>query len=397
MVFEMEISNSGLNPLISREGNSLPLGGQGSFEELLTRAPELNALSDDVLRAFISRLPGIDLHRHLEGAIEPEVLLKLSRKYGFSLPAADVESLRPHVQVTSEDRTLLDFLKKFEPIGNIFVSRQLIRDLTFYSIQEAARDNVAYLELRFSPIYMASAHKLDVEDVMKGVLSGTRTASRKLDTRVNLILIVERQMGLDSAWAVERLAEKYKDRGVVALDLANDEFNYPPGPYAPVFQAARGAGLNVTVHAGEAGGPENIRVSVEQLKAQRIGHGVRAYQDNTVEELLRDAQIPLEMCITSNAQTGAIDRIENHPLKKYDDQRIIVTINTDDPGVSGIRLSDEYQRAVRLFSLSARDLHRIILNAVDSAFIPESEKIVLAERVTRGFQDAIVWLCNTAH
>src|SRR5690606_5112544 len=130
-----------------------------------------------------------------------------------------------------------------------------------------AKDNVKYLELRFSPMYMALGHGLDMDEVIESVIAGTKRGEEEHGLPTRLIMIVERQMGPEKAAEVEKLAEKYMDQGVVALDLANDEFNYPPGPYAKVFQDAKAAGLKVTVHAGEAGGPENVKTSILDLKA----------------------------------------------------------------------------------------------------------------------------------
>jgi len=223
------------------------------------------------------------------------------------------------------------------------------------------------------------------------VVAGTRKAAAETGSKVNLIAIVERQMGPEKAKTVEQLAEKYMDRGVVALDLANDEFHYPPGPYAQVFQDAKKAGLKVTVHAGEAGSADNVKTSIEQLGADRIGHGVRTFEDPAVERMVLERGIPLELNPTSNIQTGAVGSWEQHPLKRFYEEGIEVTINTDDPGVSGIDLSNEYVEAMNRWGLSRDDVEAVILNGVDAAFLPEKDKAELAESFQRQFDSIEDW------
>ncbi len=340
----------------------------------LRKKPLPEIMDQKKMRKFLQEIPKVDLHRHLEGSIKPETLISIAKRKGIKLPSYDPKELKPYLQVTKDDKTLLDFIKKFETIGKAFTDKEAIEEITYEAIGDACKDNVKYAEFRFSPVYMASQYGLKEEDVINGVLDGVKKAKKDFDTDVKLIMIVERQMGVKHAAHVESLAEKYMDKGVVGLDLANDEFHYPPGPYAKVFQKAKAAGLHITVHAGEAGGPDNVRVSIEDLKADRIGHGVRTYQDPEVEKLVREKQIPLEMCPTSNVQTGAIDSLEHHPFKKYYQEGIPVTINTDDPGVSDITLTDDYQKIVNQFGFSIDDVERFIMNGIDAAFLPKEER-----------------------
>lgn len=352
-------------------------------------------LDDKKLAELAHRLPKVDLHRHLEAAgMEPEVVIRLAQKYGVELPTYEPEALRPYLQITDTDKTLLDFLKKFDTIGKMFVNNEIIEEISYESVKLAAKDNVKYLELRFSPMYMAQSHGLDMDEVIQNVIAGVNRGAEEHDLPTKLILIVERQMGPEKAAVVEKLAEKYQDQGVVALDLANDEFNYPPGPYAKVFQDAKKAGLKVTVHAGEAGGPENVKTSITELGADRIGHGVRTYHDAMVEQLVRQMGIPLELCPTSNVQTGAIAKMEDHPIKRYFDGGIKVTVNTDDPSISGITLSDEFVKVTKQFGFSLDDLEEIVMNSVDAAFLPEDEKKELAAEVAQGFDKAEEWLTS---
>lgn len=384
----LALSGPSLSTPRSAEVDAPPAGPVESYA-----GPAPASLDDARLAELARRLPKVDLHRHLEAAgMEPDVVIRLARKYGVELPSYDPETLRPHLQITETDKTLLDFLKKFDTIGKMFVNKDIIEEISYESVALAARDNVKYLELRFSPMYMAQTHGLPLDEVTQAVVDGVKRGSEEFGLPTGLIMIVERQMGVEKARAVEKLAEGFKDRGVVALDLANDEFHFPPGPYAEVFQDARKAGLKVTVHAGEAAGPENVRTSIEQLGADRIGHGVRTYQDAMVEQLVRQMGIPLELCPTSNVQTGAVSRLADHPLKRYYDQGIKVTLNTDDPSISGITLSDEMVKVVRQFGFSLADLERMVQNGVEAAFLPEAQRKELAREVSQGFDRAEEWL-----
>lgn len=364
-----------------------------SIPQTLAPAPHedvaLATLTLPKLREFCAHVPKVELHCHLEGGlgVTPEVVLPLAHKHGIPLPAATLEELRPLLQLTPEDRTLLDFLKKFVHIGPLFTSGKVAEDITFYTIEQAHKDNVKYMELRFSPYYMAEAHGLPLDEVMHGVLSGVERAAQSFDTKVNLIMIVERQKGLEPAWVVEKLAEQYMGKGVVALDLANDEVNYPPGPYADVFQAAKKAGLKVTIHAGEAAGADNVRTAIEKLGADRIGHGTRSYEDPALLQLLCERAIPLESCLTSNVQTETVASIEEHPFPDYVKLGIKMTLNTDDPGISRITLTDEYVNAVRAFGFTYFELRQIVLNAVDVAFIDDAERRELAAKISAGFEE----------
>lgn len=353
---------------------------------------DLSEVSVPLCRAFIERIPKVELHSHLEGALTPETLLDVAEAHGISLPAATVDELRPFVQVNDADATLVDFLKKFETIGPVFVSTEVIEDLARQTALLAAAEGTRYLELRFSPVYMAAAHGLDPDEVVKAVAAGVAAAEAESGLVTKLILIVERQLGLDSAWEVLKLAEAHHNLGVVAIDLANDEFNFPPGPYAPVFRKARTSGLRVTIHAGEAGPAENVRVALEDLGAERIGHGVRAVEDPVVLAMLEARETPMEVCVTSNVQTGAVASLDVHPIAELLRRGFLVTLNTDDAGVCGVNLTDELVKTSRTFKLLVEEVYRLQDNAARAAFLPDAEKMKLRAEVVAGFLDALGWL-----
>lgn len=367
--------------------SALATGMTKHIPESLLSTP-LKHYPEPLVRQVIETLPKIDLHRHLEGSISPESLIDLAKAHHISLPANTVETLRPYVQVTSEDTSLLDFLEKFKVIGSIFKSEQSIEAITCTCLREAAVDSLIYVELRFSPFYMARMHKLDPEAVIQAVLRGMKTVAEEKGIITSGIIIVERQESLAEAAACATLAQRFIGQGIVALDLANDEFNYPPAPFAPVFQAAKKDGLYITVHAGEAAGPENIKTAIELLHADRIGHGVRIVHDATILSLALEKNIPLELCYTSNLQTGAINQNEPYPLRTLLDQGLPITINTDDPAISGITLSDDYMKLIAVSDLTLGDIRRLLHNACQAAFVSDSVKASLFGKIESGVQNA---------
>lgn len=326
----------------------------------------LKDLPRDSLEQLVANLPKVDLHCHLEGAIAPESMLPYITKHGIDLPT-DLAELRSLTQITPETRSLVDFLTRFHHIGKLFQSCAIVTDLTRQVVLDAAEKNVKHLELRFSPSYIALSAQLDQQAVVDAVAQGVKEAQQQTGISVSLIAIIERQMDLATAWEVARLAVANK-KIITALDLANDEYNYPPEPFAEIFQYAKKAGLKITVHAGEAAGPENIRTAIEQLGADRIGHGVRLYQDPELEQELIKSHIPLELCFTSNLQTQAVSDSAPYPLRRYLDLGLNVTLNTDDPGISGIDLNHEFLLAIDRCNLTEGDLAQLSYNAIDAAF-----------------------------
>lgn len=363
----------------------------------------LSQVQADKLEKFCNDIPKVDLHRHLEGAITPEALIEVAKKHNVDLPTYDVEKLRPMLSITPEDAEAADedglkvFLSKFDLIGKIFKNPDVIEDITFHVTKDCADDNLKYAELRFSPAYMAKTYGLDLEETTKAAVRGMEKASKKFGMPVGLIMIVERQMGVEKAWEVEELAAKYRDQGVVALDLANNEYDFPPGPYKEVFQKAKQDGLKVTVHAGEVpvhhadptiGGAFNVKTAIEELGADRIGHGVKSIEDPELEQMLVDRQIPLELCPTSNVQTQSVPSMEQHPLPHFKEIGAKVTINNDDPAVSNITLSDDYKNISQQFGFSARDLRGFVNNGVDAAFTTDGVKSGLRKEIDQGFEAA---------
>ncbi len=330
-------------------------------------------------RDVLADWPKIDLHRHLEGSLRLSTLAEIAREHGVDLPSWGLEQLRPYVQVVDDSPNFQGFLSKFRLLRRFYSTREAVMRVAYEAVADAAADNVKYLELRFNPVALAKVQGFGYEEVADWVVTATESAGRDHDIKVRLIAQIGRDESLDVARRVAEVAASLKDRGFVAIDLAGDEVNYPAGRFAEVFRKAKAQGLHVTVHAGEAGLPSNVREAIELLGADRIGHGVRAMEDLRIIDLLIKSGVTLEMCPTSNVQTGAITSLGRHPLWAYQQVGIRVTINTDDPSISNTTLTDEYLVALRGIGIPLRAIQQMITTAAEAAFLPEPERQRLAE------------------
>lgn len=326
------------------------------------------------LRTVLFNLPKIDLHRHLEGSLRLATLAEIAQEHAVDLPTWSLEELRPYVQVVDGDALdFQGFLAKFKLLRKFYSSREAVLRVASEAVADAAADNVRYLELRFNPVALGHNQGFSFEDVTDWVIEATNEAQRKYGIEVRLIV----QMGRHEPQYAHQLAEIAVDRqnkGIVGIDLAGDEITFSAAKFVKVFQWAKAQGLHITVHAAEAGPATNIIEAIKELGAERIGHGVQARGNDKVIELLRSLQITLEMCPTSNLQTGIIPKLAQHPLFAFHQLGIPVTINTDDPSISNTTLTDEFLVANRGIGVPFRDLRHMTLNAAEAAFLPEPEK-----------------------
>jgi adenosine deaminase len=334
--------------------------------------------------------PLVEIHRHLDGNLRLATVLELGRRHGLELPGDTEEALRPHVEVQGVEPDLLGFLAKFDVLRRVMVDLSAVRRIARENVEDAHREGIDYIELRFSPWFMAEVHGLDALAVGHAVADGVEEAVAALPPlphpRARLIGILSRNYGTEIAFRELDVALALRDRGLVALDLAGDEANYPGELFVEHFRRARDAGLEVTVHAGEAAGPDSVRQAldpVEGLGASRIGHGVRSIEDPGLVDLLARRGIFLEVCPTSNVQTSTVASYAEHPLGKFLERGVRATLNTDDPSISGIDLAHEYRVARDELGLGDDDLARLQKNAVDAAFLtPDERKALLAHRPT---------------
>jgi len=331
------------------------------------------------LRAQLHGLPKVDLHRHLEGSLRLQTLAEIAQEHGIDLPSHDIEYLRPFVTVTNEEPDFHRFLEKFRILRHFYATQAAVERVAYEAVADAAADNIKYLELRFNPVALARQQDFSLDQVTTWVCGAVATAQRDCGVRTNLILQIGRDENLDTAFEIADVALAHRKDGVVGLDLAGDEVEYSARRFAEVFQRAQQEGLYVTVHAGEAGVAENVREAIELLGAQRIGHGVRSIDNSDIVQLVRNRGVTLEVCLTSNLQTGVERRIWQHPLPDLVALNLRVTLNTDDPSVSDTTLTDEYLIAMVALGVTLEQIKHAIMTAVEGSFQPPDERKQLAE------------------
>lgn len=325
-------------------------------------------------------LPLTDIHRHLDGNIRPETILELGRKNDIQLPAGHLQGLIPHVQVTSQEPDLVSFLSKLDWGVKVLASYDDCRRIAYENVEDALRARIDYAELRFSPGYMAMSHNLNAQGVVEAIIDGVQAGIRDFDVKVNLIGILSRSFGQEACQKELDACLAHRDQ-LVAIDLAGDELGKPGALFVDHFKQVRDAGLNVTIHAGEAAGPESMWQAIRELGATRIGHGVKAIYDPELMDYLAHHRIGIESCLTSNVQTSTFPNIESHPLKQFLSHGILATINTDDPAVEGIELPYEYEVAAPAAGLSQNDIRQAQENGLTIAFLSDQEKAELKKRV----------------
>ncbi len=326
-------------------------------------------------------LPKVELHRHLEGSLRLDTMVDIAQQHGITIPA-DVLRLSTLVQVQEEDKfTFQNFLAKFNTLRLFYRSPDVIHRITSEAVEDAAKDNVKYMELRFTPVALSRAERFPLHDVMDWVITSAEEASKKYNVMVRLIASVNRHESTELAEQVAWLAVEHLSDGMVAIDLAGNEAEFKTEPFYGFIKEARQSGLHVTIHAGEWGPATNVKEAIEELGAERVGHGVRVLEDGNIVALARERGTAFEVCMTSNYQSGVVGSLDTHPLMRMLDVGLNVTINTDDPSISRITLSHEYYTACEDLRMPQTILKQRIVAAAQACFLPENEKENLAKRL----------------
>jgi adenosine deaminase len=316
----------------------------------------------------------VELHRHLEGSLRLNTMLDVARKHDIDLPE-DILGLSNLVQMQDDESfSFRNFLSKFDTLRLFYRSPEVIERITREAVEDAAKDNVRYMELRFTPVALSRAERFPLNEVMDWVIAASQAAAVEYGMVVRLIPSVNRHESPELAEQVAWLAAARQESGVVGIDLAGNEAEFPSEPFHAIFREAHQAGLHLSVHAGEWGPAANVRAAIEMLDAERIAHGVRVLDDAAVTALARERAVPFEVCVTSNYQSGVVQQPGSHPLPRMIEAGLNVTINTDDPSVSRITLSHEYQVVSEELMVPADALRGCILAAGEAAFLPEHER-----------------------
>ncbi len=330
-----------------------------------------------------SSLPLVELHRHLDGSVRLQTILDLSRRHHLPLPANDLEGLRPYVQVSGPTPGVMEFIARFEWQVGVMVDYDAVRRIAYENVEDAKNEGIDYIELRFSPWFMAEPHQLDPAGVVEAVVEGVEAGEEGFGVKVGLTGILSRTYGVEIAY--KELAALFTQADhIIALDLAGDEAHFPAEWFRGHFRQAREAGWRVTVHAGEIAGPDSIKEAIRGLGAERIGHALCALEDPYVLDYMLEHHIGIESCLTSNVQTSCVESYAAHPLRRFLEKGLLATINTDDPGISAIDLHYEYEVAAPEAGLAQAQIHQAQLNALEVSFLTEEEKKDLTQRATKG-------------
>jgi len=327
-------------------------------------------------------LPLIDLHRHLDGNVRLATILELAQQHHLPLPADNLEDLRPHIQVSEPETDIMAYFQKFTWMVSVFADYDACRRVAYENVVDAQAEGIDYIELRFSPWFMAEPHHLEPTGVVAAVVEGVQAAVKDLkDIRVNLIGIISRTYGVEVGYQELAALLAFKD-DIVGLDLAGDEANFPAEWFTPHFKQARDAGWGITVHAGESAGPESVWQAICVLGASRIGHAICINQDPALVNHMLEKRIGIEANLTSNWHTNTVSSYAAHPLKTWLDLGLLATINTDDPGISPVTLRDEFEIAAPAAGLTPADTRKAQENALAVAFLSQEENDSLLAKKT---------------
>lgn len=326
--------------------------------------------------------PKADLHCHLDGSLRLSTLIELAQKQGkaHELPTDDPVELQRILEAIDSSSSLADFLVWFKYTIMVMQDAESLHRIAYELVEDAAKENVIYLEVRYSPIEHRR-NGLSLTEVNDAVLAGLRDAERDTGTKARVIICGLRDRFESESFRLAELAVAYKNKGVVAFDLAGGEAGNPAKLHVHAFAHARDKNLNITCHAGEAWGPASIHQAINDCGAHRIGHGVTLRDDADLMQYVIDHRIPLEICPTSNVQTRVVPSFAEHPLKYYVDQQVRVTVNTDNRLFSRTSVTEELWRCHTQMGLSEKSLKWIVLNGFKSAFLPYEERQAMLKRV----------------
>jgi len=332
-----------------------------------------------ITKELLQRLPKAELHVHLDGSLRPETMLELAREYGVKLPKDGPRELYEFM-VVNDARNLVDYLARFDITLSVMQTAEALERIAYELAEDNARENVRYLEVRYSPILNVRG-ELTLEEAVEAPLRGLRRAEQDFGIRTGVIICGLRNMSPDTSLELADLTIAFKNRGVVAFDLAGAEMNHPARKHREAFYRVVNANIAATIHAGEAYGPESIHEALHYCNANRIGHGTRLFEDPDLMRYVNDFRIPLEICLTSNVQTHAVESFETHPVRLYYDEGLALTLCTDNRLMSGTTVTEEYWRAHEHLGFTWDELCDIAVMGFQAAFLPYQEKVALVERV----------------
>jgi len=316
--------------------------------------------------AYFQAIPKAELHLHLDGSVRPRTVLELAKENGVPLPTDDPAKLPDFLEANDNTASLVEYITFFELPIAVLQTVPALERATYELCEDLSKDNVRYAEIRYGP-WLHVQQGLSLTDVIRAVLTGWTRGRKDFRLEGGIIVTALRDMPPAQNLALAQVAGRFVSDGVIGFDLAGDEAGHPPVLHEDAFRLARSLGLNITIHAGEAAGPESVRQAIS-MGALRLGHGIRAQEDPEVVATIRENGVQLDTAPTSNAQTKAVRRLQDHPLKRFYEQGIKVTISTDSRTVSHITLTREFQNVVAALGCSPEQVWAMNLQALEGGF-----------------------------
>lgn len=331
--------------------------------------------------SWIQKMPKVELHVHLEGATRPETLLALARRNQVNLPSDTVKGLRQWYAFTDFSH----FIEVYLTLCQCIRTPEDIELLTREFLQGQADQHILYSEVTYTAFTHFQQHQLPFEEQLQAINRARQWAESELGVMMGIVLDISRDVSPEDGMIIADWAIRGMDNGIVAFGLGGPEIGNPPEKFRAAFDRVRAAGLHSVPHAGEIAGPESIWGALQTLHADRIGHGVRCLEDPELVTVLRDRQIPLEVCPTSNVCLKVVPDIDSHPLPRLLDAGLYVTINSDDPPMFNTTLTDEYCAIAETFALEREDLQQFVLNALNASFLPKDRQRSLEKTIQQEF------------
>lgn len=325
---------------------------------------------------YTNNLPKIELHCHLDGSLRVETVIELAKKENIDLNSYNYDYVKNLLTVEAECDSLDEYLKRFDLPNEVLQRKENLRRVAYELLEDAAKENVKYIEVRFAPIFHRKKG-LALEEIIESVINGIKDAEKVYDIKGNVIISCIRGLGLDHVYESINAGEKYIGKGVVAIDLAAEEREDFAYEYIEAMKTAKEKGFRITIHAGETGFGKNVRDAINLLGAERIGHGVYIYNDKEAYKLVKENGVTLEMCPKSNIDTKAAKSYEEHPIYNYYKDGIKINISTDNRTVSNISLNEEISKVANTFNINIDEYKEIYINSVNSAFCDEETKSML--------------------
>ncbi len=333
---------------------------------------------------FLHALPKTDLHVHLDGSLRLGTVRELAAKHDLGFDFQTDEDVRAVCQVPDDCESLVDYLRVFDITLKLMQTAAELTRIAYELAEDAHRENVRYMEVRYSPL-LHTNKGLDYDSVVAAVQEGLDLARRQFGIVCGQIICGIRHISAESSLELAELAVRWKGRGVVGFDLAGAEKDYPAKDHIAAFQKVLNNNISITIHAGEAFGAPSIHQALHYCRARRIGHGTHLIEDIDLMNWVNDHRIPVEICLASNLQTKAIPDYQSHPIRRFMEEGLRVTLNTDNRLVSGTTVTNEFRLAVENYGLSEDEVLGLVMNGFKSAFLPLKEKTQLVDQVLAEF------------